>query len=185
MRARYRPSAHATPRTRSPSKHAAEMGCRACATPGGGCQFLGTAATAQVMGKPWGYPCPTPRSRPQARPSGSMPPAVPPAPSCACINYTSGPATSSPRHRSKMPWWPTLPSADPPTCCCTCPQLPTPQVSSGRSAADWAHINREIPRLVDALPNGPRNFATVQVFLAGGLPEVMLHLRRAGLLNTR
>ncbi len=52
-------------------------------------------------------------------------------------------------------------------------------------AADWAHINREIPRLVDALPNGPRNFATVQVFLAGGLPEVMLHLRRAGLLNTQ
>ena len=37
---------------------------------------------------------------------------------------------------------------------------------------------------MDALPNGPRNFATVQVFLAGGLPEVMLHLRRAGLLNT-
>ncbi len=52
-------------------------------------------------------------------------------------------------------------------------------------ASDWAHVNRTIPRLVDALPNGPRNFATVQVFLAGGLPEVMLHLRRAGLLNTR
>ena len=38
---------------------------------------------------------------------------------------------------------------------------------------------------MDALPNGPRNFATVQVFLAGGLPEVMLHLRKAGLLNTK
>ena len=37
---------------------------------------------------------------------------------------------------------------------------------------------------MDALPNGPRNFATVQVFLAGGVPEVMLHLRRAGLLDT-
>jgi putative YjhG/YagF family dehydratase len=36
---------------------------------------------------------------------------------------------------------------------------------------------------VDALPNGPNNFATVQVFLAGGVPEVMLHLRRAGLLD--
>ena len=41
-----------------------------------------------------------------------------------------------------------------------------------------------MPRLVDALPNGPRNFATVQVFLAGGVAEVMLHLRRAGLLDT-
>ena len=52
-------------------------------------------------------------------------------------------------------------------------------------AADWAHVNRQVPRLVDALPNGPRHFATVQVFLAGGLPEVMLHLRRANLLNTK
>ena len=49
---------------------------------------------------------------------------------------------------------------------------------------DWAEVNRQVPRLVDALPNGPRNFATVQVFLAGGVPEVMLHLRRAGLLDT-
>ena len=49
---------------------------------------------------------------------------------------------------------------------------------------DWSRFNRQTPRLVDALPNGPRNFPTVQVFLAGGVPEVMLHLRRAGLLNT-
>jgi putative YjhG/YagF family dehydratase len=49
---------------------------------------------------------------------------------------------------------------------------------------DWTRINREIPRLVDALPNGPKYFPTVQVFMAGGVPEVMLHLRRAGLLDT-
>ena len=49
---------------------------------------------------------------------------------------------------------------------------------------DWAEVNRQTPRLVDALPNGPRGFATVQVFLAGGVPEVMLHLRQAGLLDT-
>ena len=48
---------------------------------------------------------------------------------------------------------------------------------------DWNRINRSTPRLVDALPNGPRNFPTVQVFMAGGVPEVMLHLRRMGLLN--
>jgi putative YjhG/YagF family dehydratase len=48
---------------------------------------------------------------------------------------------------------------------------------------DWAAVNRKVPRLVDALPNGPRNHPTVQVFQAGGVPEVMLHLRRAGLLN--
>ena len=33
---------------------AQEMGCRACGTPGGGCQFLGTAATAQVVGEALG-----------------------------------------------------------------------------------------------------------------------------------
>ena len=38
-------------------------------------------------------------------------------------------------------------------------------------------------RLVDALPNGPRNHPTVQVFMAGGVPEVMLHLREMGLLH--
>jgi putative YjhG/YagF family dehydratase len=51
------------------------------------------------------------------------------------------------------------------------------------TAADWTRINRTVPRLVDALPNGPRSFPTVQVFMAGGVPEVMLHLRRAGLLE--
>jgi putative YjhG/YagF family dehydratase len=48
---------------------------------------------------------------------------------------------------------------------------------------DWAVMNRKVTRLVDALPNGPRGFATVQVFLAGGVPDVMLHLRDAGLLR--
>ena len=48
---------------------------------------------------------------------------------------------------------------------------------------DWIRINRATPRLVDALPNGPRGHPTVQVFMAGGVPEVMLHLRRMGLLN--
>jgi putative YjhG/YagF family dehydratase len=53
------------------------------------------------------------------------------------------------------------------------------------TAADWSRVNRSVPRLVDALPNGPRNHPTVEVFLAGGVPEVMLHLRRGGLLNTK
>ena len=48
---------------------------------------------------------------------------------------------------------------------------------------DWIDVNRRVPRLVDVLPNGPRH-PTVRVFLAGGVPEVMLHLRRAGLLDT-
>ena len=45
---------------------------------------------------------------------------------------------------------------------------------------DWIRVNRSTPRLVDALPNGPRDHPTVQVFMAGAVPEVMLHLRRYG-----
>ena len=53
------------------------------------------------------------------------------------------------------------------------------------TVADWVEVNHQVPRLVDALPNGPHNFATVQVFLAGGVPEVMLELRAAGLIDKR
>lgn len=45
-------------------------------------------------------------------------------------------------------------------------------------------MNRSVPRLVSVLPNGPVHHPTVRVFLAGGVPEVMLHLRRLGLLDT-
>src|SRR5439155_3949361 len=48
---------------------------------------------------------------------------------------------------------------------------------------DWSAINRRVPRLVDALPNGPVGHSTAFVFLAGGVPEVMLHLRKLGLLD--
>src|SRR5437899_7101775 len=48
---------------------------------------------------------------------------------------------------------------------------------------EWSAVNRRVPRLVDVLPNGPVGHPTVRVFLAGGVPEVMLHLRREGLLE--
>src|SRR6185369_11509672 len=47
----------------------------------------------------------------------------------------------------------------------------------------WIEVNRQVPRLVDSLPNGPH--PTVRVFLAGGVPEVMLHLRDLSLLDDR
>jgi dihydroxyacid dehydratase/phosphogluconate dehydratase len=49
---------------------------------------------------------------------------------------------------------------------------------------DWVEVNRRTPRLVSVLPNGPIDHPTVRVFLAGGVPEVMLHLRELGLLDT-
>ncbi len=57
--------------------------------------------------------------------------------------------------------------------------LPRPTVE------DWTAINRLVPRIVDVLPNGPAHHPTVRVFLAGGVPEVMLHLRRLGALDVR
>ncbi|MGN6387745.1 MAG: dihydroxy-acid dehydratase domain-containing protein, partial [Verrucomicrobiota bacterium] len=51
------------------------------------------------------------------------------------------------------------------------------------SVDDWIAINRKTPRLVSVLPNGPVHHPTVRVYLAGGVPEVMLHLRDLNLLE--
>src|SRR5579884_1431089 len=47
---------------------AAELGCRACASPGGGCQFLGTAATSQVVGEAMGLSLPHSALAPSGQP---------------------------------------------------------------------------------------------------------------------
>src|SRR4029079_16331806 len=70
------------------------------------------------------------------------------------------------------------------TVVCRGPAMPPAAGLRRPGAQDWARVGRQVPRIVDALPNGPRNHPTVEVFLAGGVPEVMLHLRRAGLLDT-
>jgi len=165
-------------------EQAAEAGCRACATPGGGCQFLGTAATSQVIGEalglslthsalaPSGQPIwldmATRSARAIARQAGQgitarhiLTDAA--VQNAMVVHAAFGGSTNLLLH------------------------LPAIAFHAGLkrpNARDWARINKQVPRLVDALPNGPRNFATVQVFLAGGVPEVMLHLREAGLLNT-
>src|SRR4051794_21192114 len=47
---------------------AADLGCRACASPGGGCQFLGTAATSQVIGEAFGMAIPHSALAPSGQP---------------------------------------------------------------------------------------------------------------------
>ena len=57
-------------------EEAAELGCRACGSPGGGCQFLGTAATSQVVAEALGLTRPACRAcRPPASRSGATWPA--------------------------------------------------------------------------------------------------------------
>ena len=48
---------------------------------------------------------------------------------------------------------------------------------------DWDEINRMVPRIVDVLPNGPNNYTTAQLFLAGGVPEIMVKLKDKNLLD--
>ena len=164
---------------------AAEMGCRACATPGGGCQFLGTAATAQVIAEALGLALPHTALAPSGAP--------------IWLDAATRSANAILRlHQLHLGTRDILTQASLENAMVAHAafggstnlllHLPAIAYSAGLKrpvASDWANINRTTPRLVDALPNGPRNFATVQVFLAGGLPEVMLHLRRAGLLNTK
>src|SRR5262245_10204552 len=49
-------------------EEAAEAGCRACGSPGGGCQFLGTAATSQVVGEALGLSLPHSALAPSGQP---------------------------------------------------------------------------------------------------------------------
>ncbi|MGA7157708.1 MAG: YjhG/YagF family D-xylonate dehydratase [Acidobacteriaceae bacterium] len=164
--------------------YAAEMGCKACASPGGGCQFLGTAATSQVVAEALGLSLPHSALAPSGQPLwldaakrsalallqmaqlgiGTRDILTPAAVRNSMVVHAAfGGSTNLLLHIPAIAHAAGLPR-------------PTMQ--------DWIEVNREVPRLVDALPNGPLGHATVQVFLAGAVPEVMLHLRAAGLLDT-
>ena len=164
-------------------EYAAEIGCRACATPGGGCQFLGTAATSQVVAEALGLSLP----HAALAPSGQaiwLDAALRSARAIlrmAQLGIGTSDVLTDAAIRNAMVVHAAFGGS-------TNLLLHIPAIAHAAglrrpSASDWAEINRSVPRLVDALPNGPNNFATVQVFLAGGVPEVMLHLRRAGLID--
>ena len=164
--------------------YAAEMGCKACASPGGGCQFLGTAATSQVVAEALGLSLPHAALAPSGQPIW-LDAATRSA--RALLRMTQlGLGTrdvlSDAAIRNAMVVHAAFGGS-------TNLLLHVPAIAHAAglrrpSAEDWARINRQVPRLVDALPNGPMGHATVQVFLAGAVPEVMLHLRSAGLLDT-
>jgi putative YjhG/YagF family dehydratase len=165
-------------------EYAADMGCRACASPGGGCQFLGTAATSQVIAEALGLSLPHSALAPSGQPIWLD--AASRSARALLRMFQLGIGTrdvlTDAAIRNAMVVHAAFGGS-------TNLLLHVPAIahSAGLSrptAEDWAHVNRQTPRLVDALPNGPNGFATVQVFLAGAVPEVMLHLREAGLLDT-
>jgi putative YjhG/YagF family dehydratase len=166
-------------------EEAADLGCRACGSPGGGCQFLGTAATAQVVGEALGmslgHSALAPSGHPiwidMARRSASALMAL------ERQHVRTRDIITDASIRNAMVVFAAFGGS-------TNLILHLPAIAHAAelrrpTADDWADVNRLVPRLVDALPNGPRNHPTVQVFMAGGVPEVMLHLRRLGLLDTR
>ena len=164
-------------------KEVAEMGCRACATPGGGCQFFGTAATAQVVGEALGMSLPHAALAPSgqaiwldmARQSALA------MMQMATDGVTMRDILTDDALRNAM----TVHAA------CggsTNLLLHIPAIAHAAklrrpTVDDWHEINVRAPRLVDVLPNGPTDHPTVRFFLSGGVPEVMLHLREMGLLH--
>ncbi|WP_170834944.1 YjhG/YagF family D-xylonate dehydratase [Terriglobus roseus] len=164
--------------------YAAEMGCKACASPGGGCQFLGTAATSQVVAEALGMSLPHTALAPSGQPVWLR---AAKQSAMAMLRMTAlGMGTrdvlTDAAIRNAMVVFAAFGGS-------TNLLLHIPAVAHAAglkrpTTQDWIAVNRAVPRLVDALPNGPQGYATVQVFLAGAVPEVMLHLRRAGLLDT-
>ena len=162
---------------------AAELGCRACGSPGGGCQFLGTAATSQVVGEALGLSLPHSALAPSGQPiwldmaRRSARAMV----SLGARGITTREIVTDQAVRNAMTVHAAFGGSTNLllhlTAIAHAAGLRRPTVD------DWTEVNQSVPRLVDALPNGPVGHATVRVFLAGGVPEVMLHLRHRGLLD--
>ena len=162
---------------------ASDMGCKACASPGGGCQFLGTAGTSQVVGEALGMTLPHSGLAPSGQPIWSD---MAKRSARALVNLDAkgikmGDILTDEAVRNAMVVHAACGGS-------TNLLLHIPAIAHAAkldrpTVEDWMEINWQVPRLVDVLPNGPVGHPTVQLFLAGGVPEVMLHLRALGLLN--
>jgi putative YjhG/YagF family dehydratase len=162
-------------------EEAAEAGCRACGSPGGGCQFLGTAATSQVIAEALGMTIPHAALAPSgqalwlemARQSAKVLWDQQASKRCLsdflnedsfhnaiAVHAACGGSTNLLLH------------------------VPAIAFAAGLrrpSVDDWIDLNHRVSRFVDCLPNGPQYHPTIRVFLAGGVPEIMWHLRELGI----
>ncbi|MDB6130919.1 MAG: dehydratase [Verrucomicrobiales bacterium] len=165
-------------------QEAAERGCRACGSAGGGCQFLGTAATSQVVGEALGMSLPHTALIPSGEPIWlAMAKA-----SAQALNQLEKSKTSLNKiltgeaiHNAMVVHAAFGGSTN------LLLHIPAIAHAAGikpPTVQDWIRINRAVPRLVSVLPNGPVYYPTVFAFMAGGVPEVMLYLRELGLLQT-
>ena len=162
---------------------AADLGCRACGTPGGGCQFLGTAATSQVVGEALGLALPHSALAPSGEPVWVQ--LARDSARALMAREAAGLATRSVLTDAALRNAMTVHAAFGGS---TNLLLHIPAIAHAAglrrpTVDDWIAINRRTPRLVSVMPNGPTHHPTVRAFLAGGVPEVMRHLRDLGLLD--
>jgi putative YjhG/YagF family dehydratase len=163
--------------------YAQEMGCRACGSSGGGCQFLGTAATSQVVAEGFGLALPHSALAPSGEPAWTE---LGQRSATALVRLHSlginiGKILTQKALENAMLVHAAFGGST--NLLLHIPAIARAAGLRAPTVEDWSRINRSTPRLVDALPNGPKGHPTVQVYMAGGVPEVMLHLRRMGLLH--
>ncbi len=163
--------------------YAAEMGCRACGSAGGGCQFLGTAATSQVVAEALGMSLPHSALAPSGQPIW-LDLARQSARALVALEQAgrtmSHILTDDAVHNAMVVHAAVGGSTN------LLLHIPAIAFEAGVRRPvvdDWNRVNRSVPRIVDVLPNGPVGHPTVRLFLAGGVPEMMLHLRALGLLK--
>lgn len=164
-------------------EEAAKTLCNTCASPGGGCQFLGTAATSQVVGEALGLSLPHSALCPSGQPvwlelglrsaralaylresnvTGQQILSQASIRNAMIVHAACGGSTNLILHLTAIAYHAGL---------------------SRPTVEDWDEINRMVPRIVDVLPNGPNNYTTAQLFLAGGVPEIMVKLKEKNLLD--
>jgi xylonate dehydratase len=164
-------------------EYAADMGCRACGSPGGGCQFLGTAATSQVVAEALGLALPHTALSPSGQPIW-----LNAARQAARAVVALGQKKLATRDILTADALENALAAHAACGGSTNLLLHVPAIAFEAglrrpTVEDWHRVNLRVPRLVDVLPNGPVGHPTVRFFLAGGVPELMLHLRALGLLR--
>jgi len=143
-------------------EEAAVLGCRACASPGGGCQFLGTAGTSQVVGEALGMTLMHGALAPSgqeiwldlARRSAEALVALEGAGLTMADIVTEGAV-----HNAMVVYAAFGGSTN------LLLHLPAIAHAAGLprpTVAEWDAVNRATPRLVDVLPNGPVGHPTAR-----------------------
>lgn len=164
-------------------EEAAEAGCRACGSPGGGCQFLGTAATSQVVAEALGLTVP----HAALAPSGQ-------SVWLDMARYSAEALMDLAKRKitvADILTEASIANAIAVHAACggsTNLLLHIPAIAHAAgltrpTVEDWSRVNRQVARFVDVLPNGPVNHPTVRLYLAGGVPEIMWHLREMNAID--